>query len=1502
MIAVEEHELLRSHSSGINPKVIENLLLPSRFYMEIAKELQIYFEERNTNARYPGLLEEDKISTCSFSARFAACDSAMQKVRQEILEMIKPRIDQKEIEWQQARNKLQQMRNKHYNMTCDFGISYAGRRYHSNECSKHRLNRAIKSYTIDIYERPLKPETHNQNAVVFELLLPPKIRCLRDILYLFVTQHYEAPLNTKHIFGKWTNYEQISGKRNTRSDPKHVFLGSTTVLCVNAQFSQKHPDSVSCIDDLVVDNGYDCTMFAEFGSTLPSNKRNQSVKKYVRFSVETPSIYSGLQWTLEGTSHTQNSVLTEQCECPDKLSLNEFVNFGSIRADGHRLQLRNLYRVLETEGLSFETQSVLALVMQALWEAGPLDAARLKWYREPHEDFADGAFAMSMIELLERYVNQQESNWKHPLKLIVATIIAVKIFEINSDEANAERIVKLLLRIREIAIKWIELIVGTIDKCNDEKSRAVVYANFVNVAICGVFTYFVSRHHLFFDKIFTDGPEHTSLFAWLHFMVTIKDNNLVHAKPNGGIIHLLTRMVYNVGLNAEAKLQSLIENNPDAVYEFVRFQWAESRAHKFEPIRHCEYSPQIIFMYVRSKESRDYVQIDLISGDFSVNNLSAVRLPENITDSKCFQRVFGSTVFRVQPSDRSFSRSQFTTVHKYSGCNYMFRVENKFLTISEHRPDGSNRELIPAEHFTEEIPYSLAETYSHWWDKGRHIIEFRPKIFGSQDFSTPLGVQYELNLKTRQLKHLKMGKPFLDIRSGSYKRIVNFFSRLEQKNYIHVLMDTPAKAKVHLERMNLKFIIDCTKATADGTYNVESNEYRGMRVRLNQTFGSLIGLQNGLILESIPTASKLNFKMIILPHGKISVEKTDRHVSVHIDVLSLRRPAFFVYHVDNECRCIKASNDPGWLYLAYLHAVTSYVLPDPFTRMTGTERALQILQSARVWSSSPYDAESISTLRLIGALTPHRSFYPRHLRLMQQIQWPDGISSIGAQDSYMTIVQKLISDSQRASQLYFQNEKIEIKANTYLPLNERALSRHLPYFPNCAISETFTSSRNTLRRFVPTEDDINLSAVRQLSVAYDENNFVIPRNYSNSIYHLLTDKKCTLEGTSRNPIASVIELCSREKLSDLWIRLYDSARLGRLTPEDFHLILTFLAYEGNDINHLYILQAIKANANEFKEIHPPDVKTYYELPNQEFDEKKVKDIIKSTEIGLWQYLHNQRSILGDNRELYESRKQEFENDYKKEILSVTQRLMDYARKYWQCDEFGEISDISSEMLDVKKAIEEMKPTLQIWNNNSKLLPFTEKVEAKLRDLNGMSQFSTVQWPLFDVGLKTFPNFAIDFEEKLSRNFESPPPGFEGDIERAQEIFYDKIADDGRSLVDWWQRFLEISIPSNEMHLVHAGLYPRLTPSLVLPKLLQPICEQRKYVIGAIAVMTTREQRTQRIKRYEHQPQMELLLRRERANEPHSIWKPYERPEWLLFEIEMDLSIRCIQVTTDCKEF
>lgn len=70
-------------------------------------------------------------------------------------------------------------------------------------------------------------------------------------------------------------------------------------------------------------------------------------EKHVPF--KTANEYKSLQYALNTTSHTQNKVLSHQSS---NLSLAEIKNFGSLRADGHRLQLLNIYAVIACKALS----------------------------------------------------------------------------------------------------------------------------------------------------------------------------------------------------------------------------------------------------------------------------------------------------------------------------------------------------------------------------------------------------------------------------------------------------------------------------------------------------------------------------------------------------------------------------------------------------------------------------------------------------------------------------------------------------------------------------------------------------------------------------------------------------------------------------------------------------------------------------------------------------------------------------------------------------------------------------------------------------------------------------------------------------------------------------------------------------------------------------------------------------------------------------------------------
>lgn len=504
---------------------MENLTLTSRHQLEELFKLQTYFAERNAAAEFPGLIEENSVTKMSFAARFASQDARMKDTKKQIQREDKKRIEEKLNEVRKARRKINEDRMTVARMKCNCGSK------HCDQCS---LQAKISDRRIAVYRSILMPEKYKLDALIFELRIPDVIACLRDLLYVFVAKHYNRTLANWTKCVKWIEHHDLH--QFSIGCAKFVFLG-TNCDYLNKKRTRddgysEHPDAPdeNFIDHMTTD--YNCLMCGNTTQTIkatkmPTNMKNQLIKKYVTFSVEESSVHRKLQWTLESTKHAQNKVLTSQCECPADLSPAEWVNFGSLRADGHQLQLRNLYRVLIDESLSFETPSVVALVMQTLWETGPGDT----WYRECNEDFVCLNFVDAMINLLEEYVQRQQENWKNPLKLLVATLIVCRMFELNSDAAVAERLAKVLLKFRLTAIIWMQLIQTTIERDDSSTTHCDnLYANLVDVAICGIHTFFISRHHNEFEKIFEPTGEYSAVDAWLRFIVTANHNHLLCGK------------------------------------------------------------------------------------------------------------------------------------------------------------------------------------------------------------------------------------------------------------------------------------------------------------------------------------------------------------------------------------------------------------------------------------------------------------------------------------------------------------------------------------------------------------------------------------------------------------------------------------------------------------------------------------------------------------------------------------------------------------------------------------------------------------------------------------------------------------------------------------------------------------------------------------------------------------------------------------------------------------
>lgn len=1469
-IATLQHPMLLEHRTGINSDIFDNLILPQHIDMEICNGIQQYFRTRDNQASHPALIENEKPKKESFSVRFAQVTSDMLNILSKIQRLADEEIESKRTEWEKERRRVAEMRLREAKMTCEYYTGPYGNLRHKGGCTKCALNHTINNVKIEVYERPLPTSVYEQYAVVFELALPSEIACLRDVLFA-TAKILNNSIKAIRICSVWNTYDRISS--HNRSDCAHVSMGSTSTLTLSRQYQQLSLHVDNSFDSFVVENGYNCYYYA-YECCLPTDIKKQSSKNLCTFSVEQKSPYKNLQWTVESTLHTQNAVISKQSSCPILLSLAEYKNFGSLRADGHRLQLRKLYAMIETETLSFETSSVLSLIMQTIWETGP--GGTSLYNRESHEDFIDPIFSMEMVKLLGKFINQQKSNWKDPKKFLMATLIMVRIFDLNPDVTVVNEIVHLLRKIRTIIVSWMEKIQTAIHEANNQSDEMVLRPILVEIVFAGAATFFVHSKHKFFQRIFSDNLDnkYSAVRMWLELIVTMNNNSLLITSNQSSLNKILTRFVRNIGIHLEATMCEMIENNPNEVEEFVKSKWWKSKDGMFVRQYFCSYQQQTLILQVLIDDIINNVVIDTITGEFTVNNLPVAKLSSSVTQRQLFKRVFADFVFEAQP----VKQNCFSTVHSYLDCSYDFNINiNDILVITERRDDGTKCELVPPHILSNEIPYLLIQDHSHWWNKSKNVIEFRPKEFMNGQFSSPSKIAYELNLNTRQLIHLKTKRLLLDVTSFSFTETIQRLSRLECKEYIHMLTSphAPGITSIELQRMHLKFEIDTTKQTNE--YDIVSNEFIGMRVSLKQKCGTLFGLNHGLLLEGYLGSTKYTPKrLLMMPHGDINVSKCGYHVNVDINA-GLRSPPFHTYNIDDFCRQLKANSCSysSWFYLAYLHALTSHGEPEPFTGLSGTERALQILQSAFVWSPAPFDIEAMDTLTKFAELSPKRS-YGKEVKF---VKWPQHIHPHASNDSYIFIAMKLLQDSQRLGALYKTCGGGDIKVETELLLNKRDYLRCLTLSPNTRV----------INEFIPFEKSSTTQAIFVEPEPYIEHTRIVSLLHHGREYHVLNDfNLIAFLIYGQEDLDGPIHIDNAEEIlnhtivanfHNLWISLYEIARRRLFDCEQFALICSLFAHQGQAIDAILALQTVEANAISFNAIKAPEIGGY-NLVYLDFSSKEIERILR-----------DHHDCPSDYSE-YTSKMQ---SDYRQKLTNDICQLTAAISKMWPCDQVNStIYSHSAKNIRIAAAVVEINKFLISWNNNRKLKIFINDVQVKLNTLRSRNGDITnlKSWSIDKSVRPSWTKFEIDFESKLSEDLGR----YETVLEKARIVY--KLNNNNVNQLtaqQWFDTFLKIAHCQSAKHLIDARMYPRLAITSVLQRLIFSNDCRLKWLIGAFAVTLALEQRELRIATFEQLPQMAVALEREKENELHSNWLPFEYPEWLLFEIEQNVGIRRIQI-------
>ncbi|XP_035706876.1 uncharacterized protein LOC110848267 [Folsomia candida] len=717
-----------------------------------------------------------------------------------------------------------------------------------------------------------------------------------------------------------------------------------------------------------------------------------------------------------------------------------------------------------------------------------------------------------------------------------------------------------------------------------------------------------------------------------------------------------------------------------------------------------------------------------------------------------------------------------------------------------------------------------------------------------------------------------------------------------------------------------------------------------MVVMADYDLQTLSGLRQALVLEELNAQQRgMKLRKVLVPHGNIEVQYGGR---ITINTTELRNPPSLVIDVDEVLKVLTAGPYTyAWLYLAALHAVTTSPMRDSFTGQTGLERAVQILSSGRCRSSSPYDDESLVTIKFLCGLYPTRKIQEdkisRRLRnkpieqikvKFERVAFPKHLSAYAAYEGYYFILKALLQESNSLNFLFPTTKRLESSVelnNVDENLMARSYWRRIRFYnPAAAIPfEFMPASYNAPNPAVNFESahllqmDKRAYHLRVLAALCSSRKFTSanPDRVRTLIY-----RSEHLEGLKPTAVDDLLDLY--KDLRPHWIQLYQKA----ITQpwEEWTLTVCEIGYKSVlDLADLLILQTIAANRLKFPKA--PIIPEYKNINEIEFNSARVATILKDRKTGFSEYNNSSIwSTIGNVNSKDVPDKKQFEDSAAWEAaqaayISEAIKKIELAWIAWSgakrsnkstsdaTEIFSEISrTISSSIFFQRRnyyssIIESSHDKIamllcevfQTWEDNYALKLFVEAVETRLSTCGGYKDFDqigTLVMPESSEFVRLMGKLVLCRGEIRARSWSKlriiRMPKITKNTSHTTESVYQSL----NSLITAMWKNLEDCYKEDDVLVFPADLSERLVPSRLFPKLLEQLPPDLNQFLLHLARKTRHFQRLFRILSYKRDEKKAYLYKNEKLNKPETNWTSEEFPEWLLLELELNLTIRGIQ--------
>ncbi|KAF8251192.1 hypothetical protein K440DRAFT_596393 [Wilcoxina mikolae CBS 423.85] len=1539
--------LMAQYSPEIPENLLNPLLLRKRKEMVRLNEVETYIRNRQDWAdRYdnPQILSENSGSN-AFAVRFFETSPSHRQLASQIEAQAQNERAAKEAEYHRRTKEYDDLMRKRDDMSCSYFWKVnrrgRGRNAHSPGCARCALEKQAGNMRIGVHEWPLPSSELKKKVAVFELQRPTGFSVWRDITYLILV---DVCTPTKFVSetAAGGNIARYSSLQSHYSSTSRVTLSSKKKCFLNAHYKER--SFPTQLESICVNNGLGYQLYdQDQGGWVEGNLKKWDVRPMCTFQLP-PGSYKNMQYALDNTIHTANSVIASQAYCSTELTLHEYEAFGELRS-GHLLQWMNIARELRSRNLTWVNEEVGILLMQAVWQVGPNDSGL--WYRESHLDPVDPTFGKTLLDEIHEVWTRIRDNWREINSAHSLILLTTRILSLSTSENIKDTAVELLKEARKITHDWTRQLVGKLDKGEnlDEKTIQNLRLRLIQVSATCRATYDVDSADL--RRVL--GSDDRDLEIVIECAIILHDNVPTKVNCLSPLMRALLERDRRLSWNLESELRAMILQTQTCqeMNNCIKHIWsAYVSGGCWEALK----TPND--RWVVTKTSSDAkVQYNLLTGQLLVNSTPLKRLPPEYKAHATYLRTFGDKVFDVCPGDGGMC---YQSKKEYNGFQLSFSLESTELLIRAKKY-GRTLELIPHSRLHGDFPKHLVENYAHWMDVRSGRIEFRPLESQWVESCHNPWVSYSDLVMRCSCE----GRRFLDVRSTSARMIYSVLGPLEYSDYVEITIANSGEVEINLPRFQMVFFLNESK-------QLECRQFRDMIVDENQSFGTLTGLRNRLVLRNKGRGRDSHCRKVLIPYGKVAYGIVGSHVEVTICTKEDKTVVYHHFDVDTTLWRLSGSGGLSTrLYKIYLHALTSHCLPDPLTGRTGTEEALYDLNSAAVWSFKELEAVDLDLLNHIAELTPARLPYPKHLRKMQTVSWND-LPPLSQHEDFYRTVQRILEYNSRFE--FFQDHQLptsKVETRETEPyLVDKAAMRNRAFRAedfgglNVALEE----DRTYVSRDVPSGDAVSLES-KVCAMARNTNNWSTSLNTAPDLLQRFENWN-RLKGNEAKIPLGYNSRWVKEDLSDVWCSLYDACRTATRKdryslmflfapmiyhsegPTDMQLVWTLLAFatipkferiKGPDYDS-YVLgigyqpnsdilptvQRFAVDCYSSKEWSEPQrmhesMESWYDRREQLYD-----DHLKSQTNGLVNWYQSQwvREVpavpaahtypLLKVNEMRDAMNSLFHNCYKnlqfKNHIQEVQQVLDLARSnrgdfptyvFSPCETTTEpspyisIADLSIDTAQTRRLSNARSIIIRRSQSNGGNTQLDDgRLEGLLDNLKEESKSDFEKGYMEDL-LKSLSAFR--------RQAETAPNW--GTIRDQQLELLERFRLRCKSRLDSMFSTIreKLGLPRVDDYtrelLRMAGLWPRITPASLLGLLAKRASVELelrwKKTLVDYAVAMTDFQRATRLNIVALAGNHKELVK-EAENPGHKDWNPMEYPDWILLEIENNLLIRPIQ--------